>query len=254
MAKPNLIRHRISLTMLLASLALMIGCVDIDVDLDFNSDGSGVATMKITVPAGIPPFDVMGEVNKNLGKKNWMVKEQKQGNGETVIIATKAFKSFSEVQDDLEIRGRVDVIKKGLTRKLYLDLIAEGSPDMRHYQVNIQVPYTIKDTNAGKKSSYQASWDMTGKRNVKITVLSEGIVFLGSKHLIVTAILVVVALVIIYLLRKRSASGQKQMVQDGGSRSLDASPQTAQRFCEECGVPLPPNSKFCQKCGTKLNE
>lgn len=251
MVSSDLVHRRIKLIFILASVVLLMGCVDIDVDINFNSDGSGVATMKITVPAGIPSSEVMGEVNKNLGKKNWSVREQKQDNGETAVIATKAFKSFSEVQDDLEIRGRVDVLKNGFRRQLYCDLVAEGNPDMKHYQVNIKVPYPIKDANTGKRSSYGASWDLTGKRNVRLNLLSEGIIFLGSKYLIGFAVIAIAALVIFLILRKRSISGQKQVALDG---STDLSASTANRFCEECGEPLPPNSKFCQKCGVKLNE
>jgi hypothetical protein len=227
----------------------MIGCVGVDLDIAFNWDGSGDATIKITVPASVGDVDsITRQVRERL--PNWRVTERSGVNGGATLIASKSFKTLSEVEQTLDLGGQGYAVKMGAFKSRFvLSLISNGNEDgFSHFVVTATVPGQVLQTNGEKIRGNRVRWDLTGRGKTNIFLESEGIRFSGLTTILGVVMLGILVPAMLYV---RRLSVERWLILPHRASRV---PLQRRRFCEDCGSPLEPGSKFCQKCGAAVVE
>jgi Tol biopolymer transport system component len=166
-------------------LIFATACIDVDVNLDFQPDGSGEATVVMAIPPSVPDTAaVAAKVQEQFKGTHWRVVEGKKPDGTLMETATKSFKALSEIGPDLDLSGNVVSRSTGFLRtRTSLDLTSKGGGQFTHYVITISLPGKVLNTNGKCVASDKVRWDLTGRGVTKLVAVSEGLSIPGPTRL-----------------------------------------------------------------------
>lgn len=149
----------------------LTSCIEIKQGININKDGSGDARLEVAVME-MWASQAIQELKSDL--KGWDVVEEKAKEGKQIVVFGRKFKDISELNDK-ETKYTFSSERKGFLKKLYsLEVKQLKSSDMPFpYEVTINMPGGIDETDGTKVSSGKVKWNLQGyKRGTKLTVKS----------------------------------------------------------------------------------
>lgn len=166
-------------------LILATACFDVDVNLDFQPDGFGEATVNVAIAPSVPDSAaVAAKVQEQFKGTHWRVIERKKPDGTLMETATKSFKTLSEIGQDLDLAGTAGSRSVGFLRtRTNLDLTSQGGSQFSRYVITISLPGKVVSTNGERAGSDRVKWDLTGRGVTKLVVVSEGLSIPGPTQL-----------------------------------------------------------------------
>lgn len=234
---------RLAFTILICFI--LTSCLEVKQKININKDGSGNTRLEIAIqkemlfdPQAIP------KVKNDLKKGGWNILGEIKKEGKHVITAGRKFKNISELNDE-ENRYIFSSERKGFLRKSYfLEIKHLKSSDMPFpYEVSIEVPGDIDETNGTKVSSDEVKWNLQGfQRGTKLSVKSSDFTIPAFVSIVIVMaglLLLFVGVVIV-----------SKMIKPGIPKSRIVSRGI---FCTQCGKENPATASFCTNCGQRLN-
>jgi hypothetical protein len=224
---------------LILGLLLFMGCIDIDVKISLNDDGSGQARMTLTVPPGLGTDEaITSKIRQDLGASHWQVADPEHGADGLVFHATKSFSNLGELKEDLGLSGTVSTMKTGLLKKrTELHAAVEGK-DLRSFVVTITMPGSIVETNGEKVGSDSVRWVLTNRGGTALLATSTGWLIPFAGILLIVVLVGALLLAMGRLARKHALSPAPMRSEPQG-------------FCAGCGAPLAEGAAYCRQCGEK---
>lgn len=166
-------RFRILMIITLMLLcAFLTSCLEVKQAININKDGSGDARLEIAVQKEWAP-QVVPKLKGDM-PKGWNIVEEKEKDGKHVIVFGRKFKDVSELNDS-ETKYVLSSERKGFLKKSYsLEVKQLKSSDMPFpYEVMIELPGGIDETNGTKISSGKVKWNLQGfRRGTELSVKS----------------------------------------------------------------------------------
>jgi hypothetical protein len=220
---------------------ILTSCIEVKHKININEDGSGDTKLEVIISKEVFSLypQAGSEIKKDLKKGGWKIVKEEEKAGKYLITAERKFKNISELNDDT-VKYAFFSQKKGfLTNSYFLEIKFIKPPDFSFsYELIIEMPGNIEETNGIKVSSSKVKWNLEGfSRGTKLFAKSSGFVIPTFVLLMVFSILILLFFIGIMIIIKRSSK-----------------PATFQQiiFCTQCGKPNPVDAFFCTNCGEKL--
>jgi hypothetical protein len=139
----------------------LTSCIEVKQGININKDGSGDARLEVAILQMWAP-QVVPKLKTDI-PKGWNVVEEKEKEGKHVIVFGRKFKDVSELNDS-ETRYAFSSERKGFLKKSYILEVSQlKSSDMPFpYEVMIEMPGSIDETDGVKVSSSKVKWGLQG--------------------------------------------------------------------------------------------
>lgn len=223
---------------------VLTSCLEVKQKININKDGSGSTKLEIAIqkellfdPQAIP------KVKNELQKEGWNILGDREKEGKHIITAGRKYKNISELTDD-EARYEFYSERKGFLKKSYaLEIKHLKSSEMPFpYEVSIEVPGDIDETNGTKISSDEIKWNLQGvRRGTRLFVKSSGFSIPGFVSVVIVMVGLLLLFVGVVIVSKiiKPAIPPKRVVSTG-------------IFCTQCGKENLATASFCTNCGQRL--
>lgn len=223
---------------------VLTSCLEVKQKINVSKDGSGSTKLEIAIQKEIL-FDpqAIPRIKNELQKGGWNILGEVEKEGKHVINAARKFKKISELNDD-EARYTFYSERKGFLKKSYaLEINHIKSSDMPFpYEVSIEMPGDIDETNGTKTSSDEIKWNLQGfRRGIRLSVKSSGLLIPTSISVVIVVAGLLLLFVGVLMVSKiiRPTVPPRRVV----SKSI---------FCTQCGKENPGAASFCTNCGQRL--
>lgn len=170
-AKAFMKRFMFQVILLISIAFLLTSCLEVKQSININKEGSGEARLEVAIQQMWAP-QVVPKLKKDM--PGWNIVEEKEKDGKYVIVFGRKFKDVFELNDD-EIKYTFSSERKGFLKKAYaIDIKYLKSPEMPFpYEVTIDMPGSIDETNGTKLSSGKVKWNLQGfSKGTKLTAKS----------------------------------------------------------------------------------
>jgi competence protein ComGC len=233
--------HFIKLAFIILISFILTSCIEVKHKININEDGSGDTKLEVTLSKEIFSLDPKAgsEIKNDLKKEGWKIVKEEEKAGKYIITVERKFKNISELNDDTVQYAFFSQKKGFLTNSYFLEIEFIKTPDFPiSYELVIEMPGNIEETNGIKVSSSEVKWNLEGfSRGTKLFAKSSGFVIPTFVLLMVLSILIILFFIGIMITIKRTSK-----------------PAVSQQiiFCTQCGRPNPVDAFFCTNCGEKL--
>jgi len=222
-----------SFSLLLMLLGFILtSCIEAEVNVDLNRDGSGEMRMKVL------PLDrslnsmidlLESDLRKNQNFKDSEMTRNSESDGRVSLNVRKRFNQVDEVDKNFKFISKEDSCEfQMVIPREDLEIVKK---------VTVNMPGQIIESNIKGFSGNSLIWNRTASSGNKLFVISKPPEPMNSLVivLIILSIIGGVALIIFKMTRK-----QKVTVSEF-------------KFCPECGSKAEIDDLFCQNCGQKIN-
>jgi len=217
-------------------LFFLNGCVDVELGLTVNRDGSGKGEWTIAATDAMYN-DMIDELIREVGEDPTATITERYEDGRKIVNIKGSFQNVDELSG---FGSPVAVTHRRDNRRHRVEIeIKENMP----MKLSLAMPGKILESN-GNFSGSTVSWGTTAIGHIYWAESEEAAG--GIPLAFVIASLAVIGGILFWRL-------QKSRVSSGAMASMAASSREAKgKFCTSCGSPLAPGERFCSQCGSKV--
>ncbi len=214
-----------------ALFIILSGCIDMDLDLTLDNDGSGRA--KISIGAQDAMYNEFVEE---------LVEEMKADNP-GVSISQNIVDNKMVAELDVPFNNVRELDEYGFdvrhTKTDGIHRIEIARVEGANVSATVNMPGKVTDTN-GNASGSTVTWETSSMTGAYWAESEESGSILLTIIMIAAAVLLIVIIVLVFMMKGKSKTP---------SYAAAGGPQG--KFCINCGNPMGPQENFCNTCGTK---
>jgi hypothetical protein len=252
--------------LLLVAALFLAGCIEVQLDLAFDSSGGGSVTTKVLQLPGMPfPLSSADLARDDsiapLVNTGRITVTDSVENGRQCITLAGRFSNDQELNDLLRPVGRnfTGSFEKNSAGEAVVRLEGVRYDPGMAMKVSVTMPGRILEASAGRFQGNRVDWEPRAGFPQSLMVRSEvSALALDLGPLLGLAVLAAMALGGFLLWRRHTQAAAYAPVYPvsraagrGDAPAPAASPPV--RFCRRCGAPREPHAAFCSDCGSPFD-
>ncbi len=223
-----------------------VACLDVNYNIKVNEDGSGSATLDLSISKGlIFNQKQLRDIKRGIEKDGWNITSESDVDNKYSIHSVKSFHQISQMNDETFIFTFSEEKSSVLSKNYYFNI--EIIKDLKYGQlysilIKVELPGKVEETNGSKIASNTVQWQNINLiKGTNLYAKTSKLIFPTEVIIIVVASFILLTILLIFSKQKSKA----KLIRDN-------KPVMESIYCIKCGVQNSVSAKFCINCGETL--